>query len=205
MTNSKNQVELWGVPESSPVLSHENHGQTFYQFPLLVPRLSGQTDRLPVLLPMSLRDQVQADAPLRLSGQLRSFNNKSGQGNRLVITVFAQSISPGDEETRNEIQLTGVICKAPVLRRTPLGRNICDIMLAVGRHYGRADYLPVITWGQLALRAGAMQVGDPLALEGRGQSRNHTKLIDGGPPERKAYEGSVMHPLYPEEEEPFEP
>lgn len=201
MTNKNNHVELWGVPESAPVLSHENHGQTFYQFPMIVPRLSGQSDRIPVLLPSPMIDQIQPGIPLRLTGQLRSFNNKSGQGNRLIITVFAYELSPGDEESRNEIHLTGIICKPPVLRRTPLGRNICDIMLAVSRRYGRADYLPVITWGQLALRAGSMGVGEALSLEGRVQSRTYTKLVDGIPEERTAYEVSVMHLLDPEADE----
>ena len=200
MTNHTNQVELWGTPEDTPIFSHENHGQRFYQFYLLVPRLSGQTDRLPVLLNQALLEQVKPGRPVRLQGQLRSFNNKSGQGNRLVLTVLARSLTPGDGQCRNEIRLSGVICKPPVLRRTPLGRSICDIMLAVGRRYGRADYLPVIAWGQLALQAGELAVGTPLSLEGRFQSRLYTKLTENGPQEHTAYEVSVMHLLEDEQE-----
>ena len=134
-----------------------------------------------------------------VTGQLRSFNNKSGHGNRLVITVLAQDIQPGCPESRNRILLSGTLCKPPILRRTPLGRSICDLMLAVGRRYGRADYLPVIAWGQLAVQAARLQVGDTLSLEGRVQSRTYRKVLeDGTAQERVAYEVSAMHLLEPE-------
>lgn len=197
---NRNHVELWGVAAAEPVLSHENHGEAFYRFPLAVPRLSGQTDHLQIVIPAASRDLVWADAPLRVTGQLRSFNNKSGQGSRLVISVLAHGLEPGDDEIRNFIQLSGVLCKPPILRRTPLGRSICDIMLAVGRRYGRADYLPVIAWGQLAMTVGGMQVGDRLLLEGRVQSRTYSKVIDQGTEERTAYEVSMMH-LLPQEQD----
>ena len=134
-----------------------------------------------------------------MEGQLRSFNNKSGQGNRLVISVLARTLLPTQEEDRNEILLRGVICKPPVLRRTPLGRCIADMMLAVNRRYGRADYLPCIAWGQVAMITGQMAVGDCLSLEGRVQSRIYTKVIEGCAQERTAYEVSIMHLLEPQE------
>ena len=144
---------------------------------------------------------VEEGQSLRIVGQLRSFNNKSGQGNRLVITVFAQSIEPGDGSYFNRILLSGALCKKPVLRRTPLGRSICDVILAVNRHYGRADYLPCIAWGQTAVQIAGMDVGERLALEGRVQSRTYTKLLESGSEERTAFEVSIMQLLDEEETE----
>ena len=196
---TRNEVLLEGTALEAPVLSHENHGTRFYRFPLEVPRLSGTPDTLPVLLPEPLLDIVQTEAPLRVQGQLRSFNNRSGVGNRLVLTVYAQAIQPGTGEPCNRILLSGALCKPPIFRRTPLGRSICDLMLAVSRRYGRADYLPVIAWGQLAVRAARLQVGDPLSLEGRVQSRAYRKVLeDGSIQDRVAYEVSAMHLLEPE-------
>ena len=198
-TQTRNEVLLEGTALEAPVLSHENHGTRFFRFPLEVPRLSGTPDTLPVLLPEPLLDTVQTEAPLRVRGQLRSFNNRSGVGNRLVLTVYAQAMEPGSGEPCNRILLSGALCKPPIFRRTPLGRSICDLMLAVSRRYGRADYLPVIAWGQLAVRAARLQVGDPLSLEGRVQSRAYRKVLeDGSIQDRVAYEVSAMHLLEPE-------
>ena len=146
---------------------------------------------------------MSAEAPLRVRGHLRSFNNRSGVGNRLVLTIYAQEITPGLGEPCNQITLSGALCKPPVFRRTPLGRSICDLMLASARRYGRADYLPVIAWGQLAVQVSRLQVGDSLALEGRVQSRTYRKITDTGSEERVAYEVSMMHLLEPEA--PVEP
>lgn len=200
-TETRNEVLLEGTAMETPSLSHENHSTRFYRFSLQVPRLSGQVDTLPILLPGNMLPQVTAGETLRIQGQLRSFNNRSGVGSRLVLTVYAQQISPGLEEPCNRITLCGSLCKPPVFRRTPLGRSICDLMLAAPRRYGRADYLPVIAWGQLAVRAGRLQVGDPLALEGRVQSRTYHKVTDTGTEERVAYEVSMMHMLDPGREE----
>ena len=201
-TQIRNEVLLEGAALETPSLSHENHSTRFYRFPLQVPRLSGQVDTLPILLPESLLPQVTEGASLRVQGQLRSFNNRSGVGSRLVLTVYALSLSPGQDDPCNQIFLSGTLCKPPVFRRTPLGRSICDLMLAAPRRYGRADYLPVIAWGQLAVRAGRLQVGDPLSLEGRVQSRTYHKVTDLGTEERVAYEVSMMHLLNPEPAEP---
>ena len=192
-TQTRNEVLLEGIALEAPALSHENHGTRFYRFPLQVPRLSGTPDTLPVLAAVRLED------PLRVRGQLRSFNNRSGVGNRLVLTVYAQAMEPGSGEPCNRILLSGALCKPPIFRRTPLGRSICDLMLAVSRRYGRADYLPVIAWGQLAVQAARLQVGDTLSLEGRVQSRTYRKVLeDGTAQERVAYEVSAMHLLEPE-------
>lgn len=194
-TPSQNEVLLEGIPLDAPVPSHENHGTQFFRFFLQVPRLSGTPDTLPVLLPEALTAQVVPDAPLRVQGQMRSFNNRSGVGSRLVLTVYGQVLTPGLGEPCNQILLSGSLCKPPILRRTPLGRSICDLMLAVPRRYGRADYLPVIAWGQLAARASDLQVGDRITLEGRVQSRTYHKVTETGTEERVAYEVSMMHLL----------
>lgn len=197
METTKNFVQLCGTAAGEPTPSHENHGQQFCRFPFAVRRLSGQTDTLWVIATM---DQLRRLLPLTgrrlaVDGQLRSFNNKSGCGSRLVISVFAQLLVPAGEEDedRNRIALRGVICKPPVLRRTPLGRCISDMMLAVNRRYGRADYLPCIAWGQVAMITGNMSVGEALSLEGRVQSRAYTKVVEGCAQERTAYEVSIMH------------
>ena len=163
-TLTKNDVLLEGTPLAVPEWSHENHGTHFYRVLLEVPRLSGTPDSLPLLLPQPLAARVKAGEPLRVRGQLRSFNNRSGVGNKLVLTVYAQDIQPGQGAPCNQITLSGSLCKPPIFRRTPLGRSICDLMLAVSRRYGRADYLPVIAWGQLAVRTSQLQVGDSIAL-----------------------------------------
>lgn len=195
MDDARNILSLRGTAVGEPLYSHENHGQKFYRFPLSVRRLSGQEDILPVI---TVQEQFSSLLPLTgqhllLEGQLRSFNNRSGNGSRLVITVYPRIMIPSDEEDLNSIRLSGVLCKPPILRRTPLGRCICDMMLAVNRRYGRADYLPCIAWGQIAMITGALAVGDPISVEGRVQSRQYTKVIDGIPFERTAYEVSIMH------------
>ena len=194
-----NEVLLEGLALTEPERSHENHGAVFYRFLLQVPRLSGAADTLPVLVSQALRDGVAAGETLRLSGQLRSFNNRSGVGSRLVLTVYAKELLPAAGTACNQILLHGTVCKPPIFRRTPLGRSICDLMLAVPRRYGRADYLPVITWGQVALRASLLEVGESLALEGRVQSRIYHKVTDDGTTqERTAYEVSAMCLLPPD-------
>ena len=115
--------------------------------------------------------------------------------------INGQSIEPGDGSYFNRILLSGALCKKPVLRRTPLGRSICDVILAVNRHYGRADYLPCIAWGQTAVQIAGMDVGERLALEGRVQSRTYTKLLESGSEERTAFEVSIMQLLDEEETE----
>ena len=122
-----NRVHLCGQAEDVPALSHVNHGCAFYRFTLAVMRLSGQADRLPVIVPQTLLHAVPvaAGTTVTVIGQLRSFNNKSGQGSRLVISVFAHQLTLGGESPFNQIQLSGILCRTPTLRRTPLGREIC--------------------------------------------------------------------------------
>lgn len=129
---------------------------------------------------------------LCITGELRSFNNKSGEGAKLVITVFAKEILPCDENDLNLICLTGTLCKPPNLRVTPMGRDICDLMLAVNRKYGRSDYLPCITWGLKAREASYWDTGTTVSLEGRIQSRRYIKLIGGEPGRENGVRG-VRH------------
>ena len=135
----------------------------------------------------------------RVAGEMRSFNNKSGVGPRLVITVFARELWFDDGEDENVVELRGALCKPPNLRVTPLGREICDLMLAVRRRYGRSDYLPCIAWGNCARAAARWDVGAAVWLTGRIQSRAYLKTENGETVEKTAYEVSVIH-ITPEED-----
>ena len=190
---NENHAVLRGTAAAEPVFSHTNHGVDFFLFPLTVPRLSGAEDRLNVVAPAPLL----AGFPLipgrqvEVAGEVRTFNNRTGPGSRLVITLLPRTLTETEEPPCNQLTLSGVLCKPPILRRTPLGREICDLMLAVNRRYGRADYLPCIAWGALAQRCAGLAVGDGVALEGRLQSRLYQKVVEGAVQERTAFEVSV--------------
>lgn len=190
---NENHAVLRGTAAAEPVFSHTNHGVDFFVFPLSVPRLSGTEDRLNVVVPQPLLTECPPTSGRRLevTGEVRTFNNRTGPGSRLVITLLARALSDTEEPPCNQLTLSGVLCKPPVLRRTPLGREICDLMLAVNRRYGRADYLPCIAWGALAQRCGGLSVGDCVELEGRLQSRLYQKVVGGVTQERTAFEVSV--------------
>lgn len=191
---NENRALLRGSVAEAPVFSHENHDVTYWSFPLEVKRLSGAEDRVNVLAPGTLLGEcpIAAGLGVEVEGEVRSFNNRTGQGSRLVISLYAKSMKPWSEEHQNQLTLVGVLCKQPVIRRTPLGREICDLMLAVNRKYGRADYLPCIAWGSLAERCSQLRVGDGVHIDGRFQSRKYTKVENGESHERTAYEISVM-------------
>ncbi len=191
---NENRAELQGTLAAEPSFSYESHGTRYYLFPLDVKRLSGVSDVLNIASAQELLHRIpeNRELPLSVSGEIRSFNNKSGVGNRLIITVLAREINAGTEAFVNRLQLTGTLCKAPILRKTPLGREICDLILAVNRRYGRADYIPCIAWGKLAREAGALQVGDRIRIEGRLQSRSYIKTEEGIARERTAFEVSIM-------------
>ena len=193
MEQKENRVVLRGTAAGEATLSHQVHGLDFYRFPLSVPRLSGREDRLNILLPAPPEGKAlpQAGDYLEVTGEVRSFNNRSGVGSRLVITVLARSVLPGVGEPCNQVWLRGTLCKPPILRRTPLGRDICDLLLAVNRRYRRADYQPCIAWGQLAQECGEMTTGDPLWLNGRLQSRTYLKNLGEVTQERTAFEISI--------------
>ena len=188
-----NYIELCGDLAGRPEYSHTARGQEFYAFPLEVQRLSGTFDRLNIIVRPQLLEGVELNSGsrIRVTGQLRTFNNRSGEGAKLVITVFAKEIELTDEDYVNHIILHGTLCKTPVQRITPMGRDICDLMLAVNRRYGRSDYLPCICWGNMALIAGTWGVGTRLKIDGRVQSRTYIKVIDDIPIEKTAFEVSV--------------
>lgn len=200
MEQKENRVILRGTVAGDAVLSHQVHGIDFYRFPLSVPRLSGREDLLNILCPGPAAALPAAGDYVEVAGQVRSFNNRSGVGSRLVITVLARTVMTGIGEPCNQVTLQGALCKPPVLRQTPLGRDICDLLLAVNRRYRRADYLPCIAWGALALQCGRMGTGDPLRLEGRLQSRLYRKTIGETVQERTAFEISIAS-LLPDQEE----
>ncbi len=192
---NENKARLVGQAVGAPEYSHTNHGEDYFRFPLKSCRLSGAADQVNVLISRTLLEEtpVRNGDRLIVEGEVRSFNNRTGIGSKLVITLFARSVLPaGDEPDDNRLFLAGVLCKEPNYRRTPLGREICDLMLAVNRRYGRADYLPCISWGLLAQRSARLQVGDGIRMEGRLQSRNYTKLTETGQVQRVAFEVSVM-------------
>ena len=195
MQTNNNRIFLRGRLAASPTLSHVNHGVEYLMLPLAVCRLSGAEDRLHVVAAREQLDALlplAAGSPLTVLGEVRTFNNRSGVGSKLVVSVFARELSQEEGEDENRLELSGTLCKPPVLRTTPLGRTICDMILAANRRYGRADYLPCIAWGSLAYRCGAMTVGSRLSLAGRLQSRKYRKVDGTREEERTAYEISVV-------------
>lgn len=189
-----NQIRLCGSMMSPPRLSHENHGKRFYTFPMEVPRLSGTTDTLQIIVSEETMEQGDPceGGQLLITGQIRSFNRRTEEGRKLLISVYAETLSTCEDEAQNEVYLQGAICKEPVFRRTPLGREICDVMLAVNRPYNRTDYLPCILWGRTAEEISMLPVGAIIALTGRLQSRAYLKQLDTGREQRIAYEISAL-------------
>lgn len=194
MENTANRIALRGSLMGLPVFSHENHGRRFYRFALEVQRLSGAADILQVVVDEETLHAVDLSGGdmVAVTGQIRSFNSKEEVGRKLIITVFADEMTACDGESVNEVDLRGAICKEPIYRRTPLGREICDIMLAVNRPYRRTDYLPCILWGKTAQDAAQLGVGARLHLSGRLQSREYVKLLETGSERRTAYEISAI-------------
>lgn len=188
-----NAVTLCGTLAGAPVFSHESRMLRFYRLPLEIERLSGAVDRLNVLVrEPQLQLLALSDLPkLRVQGEVRSFNNRSGEGARLVITVLARSIELCDGYDSNLVELRGTLCRPPKLRCTPMGRDICDLLLAVNRHYRRSDYLPCICWGRNAREAAHWPVGTAVQLAGRLQSRRYLKMTEDGTEARTAYEVSA--------------
>ena len=189
-----NRVELRGTVADSPRYSHESRGERFFQFSMEIERLSGVADRVNVIARESLLNAMEltGDDKVSVLGELRSFNNKSGEGSRLIITVFAHDMFFDIGDAVNKVTLTGTLCKPPNLRTTPMGREICDLMLAVNRRYGRSDYLPCIAWGARAQDAAEWGVGTVVGLQGRVQSRNYIKNLDGVPIAKTAFEVSIV-------------
>lgn len=202
MEHMDNQVTLRGNLLALPHLSHENHGKQFYRFTLEVPRLSGALDLLPVVVEERILNTMDLSAGemITVTGQIRSHNIRTDGTRHLLIFVFAQSLVCEDGEPVNEVLIDGPLCREPNYRRTPLGREICDVMLAVPRAFRRADYIPCILWGRLAQEVSQCHTRDRVRIYGRLQSRIYTKQTEDGPQERTAYEVSALTAELPENE-----
>lgn len=197
-----NYLVLIGNIISEKTFSHEIYGESFYLFNLEVPRLSGNED----IIPITISERLIANFDLSIGkkvvieGQFRSYNSYENERNRLVLTVFAKDIIEYKEENEenkkekvsNEVVLNGYICKKPIYRQTPFGREIADILLAVNRAYNKSDYIPCIAWGRNARFCENMEVGTEVKIVGRVQSRTYEKKFeDGRIEQRVAYEVSV--------------
>ena len=202
-----NTIILTGTVETSPQYSHSVIDEHFYSFILRVPRLSDNDDLLPVTVPENQLDTclIKIGNRIKVKGQLRSYNKYTQTKTRLILTVFSRGIAPAmpeDEENPNEIFINGYICKAPVYRRTPFGREITDLIVAVNRSFNRSDYIPAIAWGKNAVYSENLEIGSNVMLWGRLQSRNYNKRISEDETEvRTAYELSVtkIEKMCPEE------
>ena len=194
MEHITNAVTLRGQLQDIPQFSHENHGRRFFRFCLEVSRLSGAVDILPVVAEEQLLSELDLcpGESYTVTGQIRSHNCRTEVSRRLLVFVFASEVAEEDGEPINDVVLEGPLCREPTYRRTPLGREICDVMLAVPRAFRRADYLPCILWGRTAQEVSACHTRDKIRVCGRLQSRIYTKLTDPGPSERTAYEISAL-------------
>lgn len=194
MEHIENQVRLRGTLLALPRFSHENHGRKFFRFTLEVARLSGAVDLLPVVAEERLLNETDLSGGnmLTVTGQIRTHNVRENGIRHLLIFVFAAQIICEDGEPINEVIVEGPLCKEPTYRRTPLGREICDAMLAIPRAFRRADYLPCILWGRTAYEISQCHTRDRIRIEGRLQSRIYTKITEEGPQERTAYEISAL-------------
>ena len=193
-----NQVSIVGEIVSDFRFSHEVYGEGFYMMEVSVRRLSDFVDYIPVMVSERIID-VEADyigQLVYISGQFRSFNRHEERKNRLVLSVFARELEildpDCDEDAGNQIFLDGYICKEAIYRKTPLGREIADLLVAVNRSYGKSDYIPCICWGRNARFAAGFEVGTHVQIWGRIQSRDYVKkLSETQVEQRTAYEVSV--------------
>lgn len=201
-----NHLVLMGKVTSEKRFSHEIYGECFYIFDLEVPRLSDTSDIIPVTISERLivDDKFEIGAKVLIRGQFRSYNSYENEKNKLILTVFAKDIFYEDEiegqvqseenkePTSNEVILTGYICKKPIYRQTPFGREIADLLLAVNRAYNKSDYIPAIAWGRTARFCQNIEVGTEVKIVGRVQSRSYEKKFEDGTSITKvAYEVSV--------------
>ncbi len=202
--SENNQLVLVGKVTSDKRFSHEIYGEKFYIFDLSVPRLSGNADIIPITISerLLLTESLEIGKNIIIEGQFRSYNSYENERNRLILTVFAKEIKfaenqeeefkPSKENISNEVTLTGYICKKPIYRKTPFGREIADLLLAVNRAYNKSDYIPCIAWGRTARFCENVPVGTEVRVVGRVQSRQYEKKYEDGTSEVKiAYEVSI--------------
>lgn len=199
-----NNLTLVGKITDEKKFSHEIYGEKFYTFDLSVPRLSGNADMIPITISERLfkDDEIKVGTKVRVKGQFRSYNSYENEKNRLILTVFTKDIEILENQEAeiiaskdfisNEVELVGYICKPPIYRQTPFGREIADILLAVNRAYNKSDYIPCIAWGRNAKFCETVAVGTEIKIVGRVQSRQYEKKHEDGTIEnRVAYEVSV--------------
>jgi len=196
-----NHLVLVGKVTSEKKFSHEIYGESFYIFDLEVARLSGNADIIPITISerLILEKELEIGDRVSIEGQFRSYNSYENEKNRLILTVFAKDIKYLTEEEENptekvsnEVTLVGYICKKPIYRQTPFGREISDILLAVNRAYNKSDYIPAIAWGRNARFCQNIEVGTKVKIAGRVQSRNYEKKFEDGTTQtRTAYEVSI--------------
>lgn len=193
-----NNINLIGKVVSDYEFNHEVYGEGFYSFFIETNRLSNSIDTLPVTISERLinNDIIKKGNMVEISGQIRSYNNYSENKNRLILTVFVREIKEVDLSTQNknpnQVTLNGYICKKPIYRTTPFGREITDILLAVNRAYNKSDYIPCISWGRNAVFSNRLEVGENLLISGRMQSRIYQKKLENGETfEKTAYEVSI--------------
>lgn len=203
MEHTINTITVRGSLCELPQFSHENHGKRFLRFYLEVSRRSGAVDILPVIAEERIMQQIDptAGAMLTVTGQIRSYNHRSDGVRHLMIFIFATIVIAEDGEPINDVVLSGTLCREPTFRRTPLGREICDVMIVSPRPFHRADYLPCILWGRTAQEISACHTGDQVYIEGRLQSRTYNKLTETGSVEKVAYEISALSAQIHEKEE----
>lgn len=202
--SDNNHLILVGKVTSDKVFSHEIYGEKFYSFDLSVPRLSGNDDIIPITISerLLMEEDLAIGKKVVIEGQFRSYNSYENERNRLVLTVFAKEIKFAENQeeeievskdnSTNEVLLNGFICKTPIYRQTPFGREISDLLLAVNRAYNKSDYIPCIAWGRNARFCQNIPVGTEVKILGRVQSRKYEKKYEDGTVQVKvAYEVSV--------------
>ena len=198
--SENNHLVLVGKIISEKKYSHEIYGEKFYVFNMEVVRLSSTTDIIPITISERLLTDIDLSIGKKVSveGQFRSYNNYENEKNRLILTVFAKEIKEVEEteqekdEITNEVVLIGYVCKKPIYRQTPFGREIADVLLAVNRAYNKSDYIPSIAWGRNARFCQNIEVGTEVKITGRIQSRTYEKKFEDGTSEtRVAYEVSI--------------
>ncbi len=192
---NNNFISLQGRVDGEVEFSHSVLDEDFYKFMLNVSRLSGVVDSLPVTVPRKLLENIElGDGDLvSLTGQLRSYNKYQENKTRLILTAFARSIEEvkDEDENPNNVLLNGYVCKNPTYRKTPFGREITDVIIAVNRAFNRSDYIPTICWGKNAILCRDLPIGTNVLIKGRLQSREYTKRMGEDFEVRTAYEVSV--------------
>ena len=194
----KNDIKLVGTFLEISTEARNQKGEQFYDAMFRVMRLSGADDVLPVTIPAYLKNQLQTDVTYELQGYVRSYNKIIEDKSKLYIFVFAKNIVPVEDEMQvkgiNEVDMRGYVCKKPIYRKTPFGKEICDVMVAVNKGI-KSFYIPVITWGRFSIMCSQLSLGTQIKIQGRLQSRQYVKEIEGQTYTKTVYEVSAQRVL----------